>query len=423
MREPPDLAEWEKRLAAAAARFSNDAELSYYLGFARQQRNNFEGAADAYQRAAKADPHFALAWWSRGSVKYLLGDAPAALASYEDCLRMAPQATVCLEDRASVFRREGDCDKMEAETRAAIAKEPDSALGYYFLAEALQSRGRPEATVREALRQYVDKLPQSEKSERDLFYKASLANLSGDFVAAEHFAREKERLIDGKLDRAEHFNVAALLADIYVESGRMTEAAAVATDFLNRQDLWIGFTNPLFFQNVLYRAGKLDLATFEARRADWLKERDHEIKAKEEGKQGQARERAFPWIDGYADFVQTREEAVAAISLLPVYLPLPPPTRRNVGRETALGKVYALTGDADGAKFFLSRAVAHCGALDYPSPHTRAHYYLGMSLEAAGDKPGACAAYGVVLSRWGDAKPRSVTAGLAKERRKALACK
>ncbi len=423
MREPADLAEWEKRLAAASARFANDAELAYYLGLARQQRNNFEAAADAYQRAAKTDPHFALAWWSRGSVKYQQGDVPAALASYADCLRMAPQATICLEERARVFRREGECDKMEAETRAAIAKEPDSAMGYYFLAEALYSRGRPEATVREALHEYIGKLPAADKSERDLFYKASLANLSGDFVTAERFAREKEKLLEGKFDRAEHFNVAALLADIYMESGRTADAAAVATDYLDRQDLWIGFTNPLFFQNVLYRTGKLDLASFEARRAEWLRERDQEIKAKEEGKQGQARERAFPWIDGYADFVQTREEAVAALSLLPVYEPLPPPTRRNVGRETALGKVYALAGDAQGARFFLSRATAHCGALDYPSPHTRAHYYLGMSRELAGDTPAACAAYAVVVSRWGEAKPRSVTATLAKDRRKALGCK
>ncbi len=423
MREPPDLGEWEKRLLAASSRFPTDAEILYYLGYARQQRNNFESAADAYQRAAKADPHFALAWWSRGGVKYLQGDAPAALASYEDCLRMAPQATICLHERARVYRREGECEKMEAETRAAIAKEPDSALAYYYLAEALYSRGRPVDTVREALRQYVDKLPAPEKAERDLFYKASLANLSGDFVAAERFAREKEHLLEGKADRGDHFNVAALLADIYVESGRTDEAAAVANDYLNRQDLWIGFTNPLFFQNVLFRAGKLDLPTFEARRADWLRERDVEIKAKEEGKQGQARERAFPWIDGYADFVQTKEEAVAAIGLLPVYLPLPPSTRRNVGRETALGKVYALAGDADGAKFFLARATAHCGALDYPSPHTRAHFFLGMSREIAGDTPAACAAYAIVVSRWGDAKPRSVTATKAKDRMKVLGCK
>ena len=422
VREPPNFADWEKRLTAASARFSSDSELVYYLGLARQLRNNFEAASDAYQHAARLDPHFALAWWSKGEVKYLQGDVAAALAAYDECLRMAPQATICLHERARVYRREGECAKMEGEAKAAIAKEPASALAYYYLAEALYSRGRPVETVREALRQYADRLAPNERGERELFYKASLSNLSGDFLAAEHFAREKEKLILGRSDRAEHFNVAALLVDIYVESGRLMDAAKVAESYLDRQDLWIGFNNSLFFQNVLYRAKMIDFVAFEARRAEWLALQETEIKARGEGKQGQIRERAFPWIDGFADFVQTKDEAVSALAILPVYSPLPPPTRRNVGREMDLGKVHTLAGDYVSAKGYLSRAAAHCGALDYPSPHTRAHYYLGLTHEGLGAKTEACASYAVVLSRWGDAKPASVTALKARERVNVLGC-
>ena len=39
-----------------------------------------------------------------------------------------------------------------------------------------------------------------------------------------------------------------------------------------------------------------------------------------------------------------------------------------------------------------------------------------------GDKPGACAAYQLVLSRWGEAKQRSVTAEKARGRMKGLGC-
>jgi serine/threonine-protein kinase len=423
VREPSDVALWEKRLDAASARFPSDPEIVYRLGWARQLRNNFEGAAEAYKNATRLDPHFALAWWSRGEVKYLDGNVPEALASYDDCLKMAPQATICIHERARVYRREGDCPKMEAEAKASIAKEPDAPLAHYYLAEALYARGRPMETVKEALDQYFAKLPASERPERELFYRASLANLSGDFVAAEGFAREKQKLIEGRTDRADHFNVAALLADIYVESGRMDEAAKVAEAYLARQDLWIGFTNPLYFHHVLYRAKKIDLEAFEQRRAEWLAQQQEDIKTRGEGKAGQLRERAFPWIDGYAELAQTKDEANAALALLPAYLPLPPPTRRNVGREMDLGKVRALVGDDDGALFHLQRAAAHCGALDYPSPHTRAHYYLGVAEEGLGDKVKACAAYGVVLARWGDAKPASVTAQKAKTRATALGCK
>ena len=71
--------------------------------------------------------------------------------------------------------------------------------------------------------------------------------------------------------------------------------------------------------------------------------------------------------------------------------------------------------------FYLRRAVAACADFESPLAHTRAALELGLALEATGEK-GACDAYKRVLSRWGDAKPGSVTAEKARERAKALAC-
>ena len=51
-----------------------------------------------------------------------------------------------------------------------------------------------------------------------------------------------------------------------------------------------------------------------------------------------------------------------------------------------------------------------------------AHVVLGQALEQTGDTPGACAAYAVVLDRWKDAKPRSVSVDTATARSKALSC-
>jgi serine/threonine-protein kinase len=47
---------------------------------------------------------------------------------------------------------------------------------------------------------------------------------------------------------------------------------------------------------------------------------------------------------------------------------------------------------------------------------------LGQALEATGDATGACGAYRKVLARWGNAKPKSVTADKARARSKALRC-
>jgi serine/threonine-protein kinase len=49
-------------------------------------------------------------------------------------------------------------------------------------------------------------------------------------------------------------------------------------------------------------------------------------------------------------------------------------------------------------------------------------FLLGQMLEQTSDRDGACAQYASILARWGNAKPRSVTADRARARSKALAC-
>jgi hypothetical protein len=87
-----------------------------------------------------------------------------------------------------------------------------------------------------------------------------------------------------------------------------------------------------------------------------------------------------------------------------------------------LGKVYALAGRPREALPHLERAVADCGAYYNPQGDTQSHLYLGMAREALRDKEGACSAYKVVQGRWGNARPRSVTADEARARSKALGC-
>ena len=67
-------------------------------------------------------------------------------------------------------------------------------------------------------------------------------------------------------------------------------------------------------------------------------------------------------------------------------------------------------------------ADATLGNLSATVDYMRAHLWLGRALEAKGDKVAACAAYEVIPGRWGHAKPRSVTADKAQERKKALGC-
>jgi serine/threonine-protein kinase len=122
---------------------------------------------------------------------------------------------------------------------------------------------------------------------------------------------------------------------------------------------------------------------------------------------------AYPAL---ADSAAEAREAIEARSG-----PLPP-YRPSTLAGADVGRAFLLAGRVDEAISMLEEATRSCRALEIPVLHTRAHDWLGQAREAAGDRAGACAAYGVVISRWGHAVPRSVTAEHARARMAALGC-
>jgi hypothetical protein len=88
-----------------------------------------------------------------------------------------------------------------------------------------------------------------------------------------------------------------------------------------------------------------------------------------------------------------------------------------------MGRVRFLAGDYDGALPYLRAIAASCNALLVPVTWLRAHHDLGVVLEAKGDRVGACAAHKVVVDRWGDAKPPTLTGTDSRKRWSALGCR
>ena len=127
---------------------------------------------------------------------------------------------------------------------------------------------------------------------------------------------------------------------------------------------------------------------------------------------------------------ETPSEAREALAVAGASLVLP--TKRGDPWERgAAGRIYALVGDAGRAIPLLRGEEAWCGevpdtmapvSIDTQVVRMRCHLLLGQMLEQNSDRVGACAEYAAVLSRWGNAKPRSVTAEKARARSKALAC-
>jgi len=420
--EPADVGEEQRRLRAACDRFPLDADFALYYANARFHVG-VDPSMDAFERAITLDPKFGNAYAHVVEKELYLGRVDAALAAAERCLREVPSATRCSLIRGMHDILTGNCSRVEADARRAIAIDPLSSRAYRYLAAAELAADRPVQSVREALEQSWSRIAEVPlRGRTKLVDQYALDVLSGDFIAAEEDAHAYERVVASESSRALHAAAARELVDIYEETGRTGDAAAVADNFLSRQDAWVGDPRAENFAigrdatvdmlAVLLRAGKLARPQFEAKRTAWAQTWRSMMKP---------RFVPFIWIHGYAGPARTVDDATAALAAMPAYEPIKQYHPRTFA-DGDIGRVYLLGGKLDDGLAYLRTAAASCLATEFPIQHTRAELALGEALEAKHDTAGACAAYHVVLERWGTAHPRSSTGDLARARSRALEC-
>ena len=404
-RDPPDYKESYARTKRARDAFPLDAELWHQAGLRAPHSPPSEGAEGlaADRRATELDPTYADAW-DRVAIGILRtsGDWTEARAALDRCLTISPRATLCLHDRAKVADQLGDCQAManDAKQGAEMAN---------LRASALFALRAPREAIEEAL-----KAPQADFNEDTPEGLRIKLDVASGFIASA--ATRAQKMVDDVADQAEgivHAEPATLLAESLVEMGRPADANRVARDYLHRKDAWVF---PPYWASAellgVLRAGGA------SHKGQW----DTEVAGLPKSRMA-PEAKAQPWAIWaalYGPAVQTEEEAKAALGELADYGPGYEQVSFFVDPIGA--HVLLLAGKADEAIAILTQESKRCRALEYPFAHTRAHLWLGQALETKGDKAGACAAYGVVLARWGNAQPRSVTAEKARERVKALGC-
>ena len=428
-RQPSDWAETNRRLTALTERFPGDAQIWFMLGVGHGNYDDFDIAVRDIERALAIDPGYAAASMYLALMLEYSGHSDKAHKAVERCLERDPSSIECLGFRARLESEAGSCEAMEGTSRQLIAATSTPLYGYKMLAHALAARGRPVPTVREAVR-LANEIPVDlpaplarERKEESIASAWSFAAFQGDFEAAEQRAREYAQAVAGSRLQQLHGAAALDLANVLEEVGRSAEAAKVAGDFLDQRDAWepdpraedgaLGYdTTPMLLRIALH-GGRLSAAEVTTRRDTWLAS-------------WQARltpvSRNFLWLYGFARVVETPEDARAALDVLPTYGPLPP-YRPWTLVDADVGRTYLLAGRVSEALDWIERATHKCLVLHYPIDHIRSYLLLGQAREAAGDKPGACVSYQMVLDRWGQAKPRSVTAERARARIQALDCK
>jgi serine/threonine-protein kinase len=428
LRQPSDWAESKRRIEALIARTPGDAHLWWLLAAGSSNFDDFEAAVRQLERAVALDPQFAMAHGRMGMMLAYLGRFQEARAAIDRCLALNAAAESCLSTLGLLQEEAGECEGLEATSRRLIAASALPVIGYPLLAQALAARGRPPATVREALRQAeegVSALPApTQKGARAGLTTTALAAmvLEGDFDKALEGARALAPSVASSKRQADHGALAAGIAALLQEMGRKEEAAQVALDFLDRRDAWepdpgaedIALARdptPQLLRIALH-GGRLTASEVAARRDAWARAWDARVTPVS---------RPYLWMYAHAAVADTAEDARAALAAQPAYGALPS-FRPSTLVDADVGRTYLLAGRYADAVSWLDHATRTCSALRFPFQHMRARLLLGRAHEARGDKRSACAAYREVLDRWGAAKPRSVTADEARDRARVLGC-
>jgi protein O-mannosyl-transferase len=220
---------WTRALAVTS---DNDVAHNN-LGYLCSDRGDLDEAISHFESAArirsgKRDPHYDLA---SAFVQMNLADALArkgrsdeAMVHYEEAIRLQPNYADAYYNRGSVLFAKGRIDEAIADWEKALEMHPNDADAHTSLGNALLQKG----SLREAIAHYVTALalaPDDPHSRNNVAWILATASDSSirDGSRAVGFAQEAVQLSGGREPR-----FLRTLAAAYAESGRFSEAIAVA---------------------------------------------------------------------------------------------------------------------------------------------------------------------------------------------------
>ncbi len=146
-------------LEQAAALVPENAFIFSQLGQLYLQKEDYEKAVHALQRASELDPAAAEVRFLLGLARYRRSflDAEAAVQALEDAVKLRPeQAEIHYQLALAYMRRdsEGDEERAIAALERALALDPDQVEAYYHLGHLYLSNGQLEQAI-VAWRHYV----------------------------------------------------------------------------------------------------------------------------------------------------------------------------------------------------------------------------------------------------------------------------
>ncbi|WP_394828198.1 protein kinase domain-containing protein [Pendulispora albinea] len=436
--DTPREEEAGRLLEQAVALFPKDAELLALTTIRKlnlvRGRKELETELDRVRRATDVDPGYADAWQLQARILTRLGRVDEELTALEACLKVAPGAVDCMQERVIALRNRGQCGEAAAEARRWISWDPEEPKAYRQLAYCLASDHASRATVEEVLSLGWSRLPADDRLPVRLFQRSRLAAWVGDFDDALRTSDELERSAQGSAAGESHWHAAHTSLDILTEVGQAARAAAVAERAIARKDVWVrgdarvedaSYLEPMMFATQLH-AGRITLDQWRASNDAWEKANMHRVRAFERW--------AMKWGTAVAGWGEGGTTKVK-LDLGEAMKQAPEDDARGAGigalnsgfhshvLDAYEGRLRLAAGENARAATLLESAARACQSLDFPFLNVRAHLWLGMAKEELGDVEAACGAYRFVLERWGRSKPASVSAREAERRARILSCK
>jgi serine/threonine-protein kinase len=394
----PDQAAFSAAMTALAARFPASAEVLYWRAIAESLAGDYDRAAASAEAAVAADPGFLQAHLAAWSIASARGHDPTP--ALRRCAKARPRSANCAGTLVWLGYGGRDCRDLERAATDYAALVPDHYIGYLGRALARHSMGATREAVDELLRQMVPRMPSNARVMMGSF-QAELAEAHGALAEAEALLR-KRAADTGQMAPGTRAQRQAALALVLEEEGKLAEARAVLADALRRQVV----QEPGWSSDEEDATPRL-LA--QARRLEALPAA--ELAAHRTRVEGQRR-------SPYSQRLMRLELCTTAAEAASLSrLPWSPHSSLNNGYVVqARARAALLAGDKAGAIALLRDALSRCDRLIWPIDAQRARLLLGQLLEEAGQAAAAKEQYRAILSTWGKASPRSITADEARRR-------
>jgi tetratricopeptide (TPR) repeat protein/predicted Ser/Thr protein kinase len=398
-----DWAEVRRRFAEVN-RDRNDAEI---LDIAAQMLITFDPklASEWAARAVEIDPAYADAWQGLGDALANLGMLDEGRRAFEKGIQSSPNSTDAHYSLALLLTELGDAAAAERSARQVLVIEPAHVAARQCLAGAAYAQGAAPAAVRELLRAHP--LGDSEsQAKQDVDDDVAIASLSGDFVRA---AAREEDLRRAYADGSTLFGRPRswlLSIRTALETGDIARAGGLAMECLRLADAqsWDDVEPIPLALAAAVSAGLVDASKARERRSRWLADATRSLPP------------SVAWAMAFGPAVVDPGVIGEARVALPRDVPWPFHRYGLVLSRTEAAKAFRALGDRGRAMEMFRLAAQTCLAPSDPFLSTHAHLGLAQMLEESGAIDEARKHYRVVVDRWGNAKPRSLSAELAKSR-------